>query len=316
MYVKNLYVSSRPPQRRRRPLNMGSLIPVVGILLVLFLAVSLMGKACSACLGGPGWLETVAQTAQEKRLSVEADFSKLPKNLDKAVVKSLKAQKNDGRIAWIVNNADAYAMDGAEQQGRFLKLAADDPAAIDYVFDLPSRYPAKAGEPYTDKVTKGTIPLLMQWDQRWGYTKYCGTTFGTTGCCPTTLSMVYMGLTGKTDKTPYDTSVMAKKGGYAYDGEGTVADFLPAAASKLGLGCEEIYPDADELTSYLAQGYPVIVNVGPGDFTTAGHFIVACGLDENGKVIVNDPYSTVRSDKVWSVDTIAGQAISMYAFYN
>ena len=313
MYVKNLYVGGIPPKRR---LNIGSLIPVVAILLVLLLVVSLLGKACSACMGPDGaWLHTVVATGQEKHASIQADFSKLPKKLDKATVKALKAQKDDGRIALIVNNADAYAMDGAAQQGRLLKLAADDPQAIDYVFNLPSRYPEESGQPYMEKVAKGTIPLLMQWDQRWGYVKYCGTTFGTTGCCPTALSMVYMGLTGKTDKTPYDMAVLAEQGGYAYDGEGTVGAFLTDIAPKLGLGCEELYPDASELVFYLQEGYPVIVNVGPGDFTTAGHFLVAVGLDDSGKVIVNDPYSSVRSAKTWSADTLANQAIAMYAFY-
>lgn len=306
VFISSLYEKAPSNARRheaaRRRFPTRLLIVALVALLVLFFAVSSAVKACS------NDSEIVIE-------EVQADWSRLPEGLDESVVKGLKAQGSDMRIAEIVNNAEAYAVDGAARQAKLFKLAAEEPDAIDYVHDLPESYPAKKGEAYKEDVAKGEIPLLMQWDQRWGYTTYCGSFFGATGCCPTTLSMVYMGLTGETDKTPYDMAQLSVKNGFAVDGEGTVSSFLTFAAPELGLGCEEFYPDADELLSYLEQGYPVIVNVGEGDFTDSGHFIVAVGVDENGKVIVNDPYSSVKSAKAWSADKIASQSIGMYAFY-
>ncbi|MCD8152609.1 MAG: C39 family peptidase [Clostridiales bacterium] len=37
--------------------------------------------------------------------------------------------------------------------------------------------------------------------------------------------------------------------------------------------------------------------MGPGDFTTGGHFIVLTGIDSDGNVIVNDPNSRINSEK-------------------
>lgn len=132
-----------------------------------------------------------------------------------------------------------------------LELAAKDPEALDYVADFPDRYPASSGAAYSDTVARGSVPDLKQWDQRWGYVEYCGAALGSTGCCPTSLSMAYMALTGKTDKSPADMAALATADGYAVDGEGTIGDFLVDDAGKLGLACEEFSPSAASLVRYL-----------------------------------------------------------------
>ena len=196
-----------------------------------------------------------------------------------------------------------------------LELAAKDPQAINYVLDFPQRYPASSGESYSDSVERGTVPDLKQWDERWGYVEYCGAAIGSTGCCPTSLSMVYMALTGKTDKTPADMAALATADGFAVDGEGTIGDFLVDDASKLGLACDEFSPSAANLVRYLKNGYVVVVNVGQGDFTDSGHFFVARGVASDGSIQINDPYSSVNTAKTWDANTIVNQSIAMYAFH-
>ena len=46
------------------------------------------------------------------------------------------------------------------------------------------------------------VPLLMQWDERWGYGYYAGELMGISGCGPTCLSMVCIYLLGDTELTP------------------------------------------------------------------------------------------------------------------
>ena len=209
-------------------------------------------------------------------------------------------------------------------QYKVLKLAADEPEAIKYVRDFPSSYPAS--KPDEDKslgmsssspasnIPDTDIPHFYQWDRRWGYTPYSGAAFGLTGCGPTSLAMVYQGVTGKSDKTPYDMCKLADEKGYMTEYEGTLGEFFTETAEELGLVCEELYPEAETLRSSLEHGQTVIVNLAPGYFTDTGHYLVATALTPEGQAIVNDPYSVERSSQTWDLDLLASQSYVMYGY--
>ena len=232
----------------------------------------------------------------------------------------IEAAKTNDNVRWIAAHYDQYDEDGLAVEAKLLKLAAADPAAVNYVLFWPDKYPQESGEPLTDSETMVTastgqsVPRYYQWDTRWGYTVYSSTAFALTGCCPTSLSMVYAGLTGKRDLSPYDLGVIAEQDGYATTYDGTDASFLPGEASRLGLSCTEVGVSSSSLRSALNSGMVCIINVGPGDFTTNGHYIVAVGLDEAGDLIINDPYSDVRSNKTWDIDTVISQTKVIYGY--
>ena len=58
----------------------------------------------------------------------------------------------------------------------------------------------------------------------------------------------------------------------------------------------------------------IIANLGPGIFTQNGHYFVLTGVDTDGKIIINDPYSEVRSTQTWDADLIIGETIAFFAF--
>lgn len=297
------------------------LVTVIVIVLVgLALALGTgQPTASSSSTEGDTTSATSSDTSEnntESNLSTEQVKSALRNaGLSKAeATKGARLSQSDTRIAQIAGNADAYKKDGTEVQKKLLELAIDDPEAIDFVLDWPDRYPAASGEAYTDKVTKGTIPQLYQWDQRWGYTTYSGATFARTGCAPTALAMVYMGLTGNEDKTPYDMAQLAREDGYESPHDGTVGDFLTDDAEKLGLTCQTLVIDETALRTWLDQGGVIICNVGAGDFTDGGHFFVITGIDKKGKLTIHDPYSSVRSAKHWGINRILNQTIALYGF--
>ena len=54
--------------------------------------------------------------------------------------------------------------------------------------------------------------------------------------------------------------------------------------------------------------------MGPGHFTSAGHFIVLTDVDENGQITVADPGSEERSNQTWDKDLVASEAVQMWSF--
>lgn len=282
---------------------------VAGIVVLLIIVAVVIGSCTKGCSADD---PNAADPGQEQTEPVEVN---IPDGIEAGLKARLEtAAAGNADIAWIANHADQYTADGEAVQVKLLDLAIDEPEAVGFVRDYLDRYPSDTAEAYTDEVTQGTVPHLYQWDKRWGYTTYSSTAFALTGCCPTALSMVYMGLTGNNDISPYDMGVRAQEGGYMTEYEGTDASFLTEAAPDLGLSCTDIGVDADAVRSALDAGQVVICDVGPGDFTSSGHYFVITGINEDGTVTINDPYSAVRSAQTWDVDTIVGQTIAFYAY--
>lgn len=225
----------------------------------------------------------------------------------------VQAATTNEDTAWIAAHPDAYAVDGEDVQRKLLKLSAVEPEAVPFVRGFPDAYPAETATP-SDTPSAGTVPRLYQWDIRWGYTVYSSTTFALTGCCPTSLSMVYQGLTGNGDLSPFDMGQRAREGGYETEYNGTDAFFLVNEAPSLGLSCEMISVDADALRGALSSGCIVICNVGAGDFTEGGHFFVITGANDDGTITINDPYSAERSNRSWDIDQVLSQTMALYAY--
>lgn len=159
------------------------------------------------------------------------------------------------------------------------------------------------------------IPLFIQWDPRWGYRTYGSDFMGITGCGPTCLSMVVCGLTGNTEANPYAVACWSFDNGHYVYGAGTAWSLMTAGASHYGLCSEGIPVSADSVLSSLRAGRPVITSVGPGIFTYFGHFILLTGLDEDGKILLNDPNNPENSFVSWDASTIVSQAKAMWSFW-
>ncbi len=157
------------------------------------------------------------------------------------------------------------------------------------------------------------VPLLMQWDSRWGYTLYGSDILGITGCGPTSLSMVALYLLGDADMTPSRIASFASENGYCIPGNGTSWTLMSEGAEKLGLDATELPLDEDIMARNLNAGNPIICIMGPGDFTDSGHYIVLTEYKE-GKFKVNDPNSRERSKKLWSYDDIKEQIRNIWTY--
>ena len=163
-------------------------------------------------------------------------------------------------------------------------------------------------------VTDGKIPLFLQWDERWGYRTYGDNFLAITGCGPTALSMVYVGLTGDTSMNPYAVAQMAQEDGFYVNGSGSAWSMMTELATKLGLSAQELSLSEDSIRQELSQGHPIICIMGPGDFTTSGHFVVLTGVDSDGKITVNDSNSKKNSNKAWKIDDLMSQIRDLWVY--
>lgn len=151
----------------------------------------------------------------------------------------------------------------------------------------------------------GRVPHYLQWDTRWGYKPYCESFFASAGCGPTALAMAIHGVNPDADVTPYDIAERAETLGYAIPNVGTDIALFPHVAPEYDVTCKTIGRDKATWKRILDHGGTIILNVGPGDFTHYGHFIVLAEYAD-GKFLVHDPNSILRS-RLWSYETLERQ---------
>ncbi|MBR1781114.1 MAG: C39 family peptidase [Oscillospiraceae bacterium] len=195
-----------------------------------------------------------------------------------------------------------------------MDLAENNGEAIDYVYLYPLRKDDTPEIDLTDEAAGEGVPRLIQWDARWGYLPYGDGLIGYTGCGPTCLSMVALALTGNADLTPAYVARWAEEGGYYVSGSGTAWSLMSSGCAQLGLTSAELPLDELRMAAQLEQGHPIICSMGPGDFTTRGHFVVLWGY-EDGAFRLNDPNSPERSERAWRFEELSGQIKNLWAFW-
>lgn len=188
------------------------------------------------------------------------------------------------------------------EEARDFVLAYDSSKGVSDIIDV------------TNEVNEGEIPFFLQWDERWGYAYYGDDFMAVEGCGPTALSMVYCGLTGDTSMHPLAMARLAEERGYYVSGSGSSWSMMTDLAWELGLDVRDVYFDRDGILNELLAGNPIICIVGPGDFTTSGHFIVLTAVDEKGLVTIHDPNSRDNSEKRWEIDTIMNQTENLWSY--
>lgn len=215
----------------------------------------------------------------------------------------------NSKIQQIINNKELYP-------DRLIESLKHNSELVDFAFD----YPEKKGTfnehiDLSDKYREGQIPLFMQWDKEWGYAPYGQEgVIGLDGCGPTSLSMVYVGLTGDLSYNPQVLAEFSERNGYLdRKTDLTLWALMSEGAKKLGLDSKELPLDENTMVKELSKGHPIICSMGPGDFTTTGHFIVIYDYAD-GYFKINDPNSRSRSEKKWSYSDIKTQIKNLWAF--
>ncbi|MBQ8935098.1 MAG: C39 family peptidase [Oscillospiraceae bacterium] len=211
------------------------------------------------------------------------------------------------------NTSETDILNSSEIPERLLQMAETYPETLDFVKQYPELHDQHPEIDLTAEAESDTVPLLLQWDTRWGYESYGDGLIGYTGCGPTCLSMVALYLTGDPDDSPLAVAQYADENGYYVDGSGTAWSFMSQGAAHFGLSATEFPLSESAMKSALDAGEPIICVVGPGDFTPSGHFIVLTGYTSEG-FTVNDPNSIIRSGQAWSFERLKGQIRNLWAY--
>ena len=211
--------------------------------------------------------------------------------------------------------ADYYGIDFESYPERLWAVYENNPEARDFVL----RYPIEVKESHEVDMTEfenvNDVPLFIQWDERWGYTQYGSFVGGVTGCGPTCLSMVAYYYTKDQSMSPDKIMQFAIDNNYYVYGHGTAWALMSEGSEKLGFDSMEVPLQESKIAEYLSAGNPIICSVGPGDFTTFGHFIVLVDY-EDGMIRVNDPNSYERSNCLWAYDEIKDQINNMWVIFD
>lgn len=159
-----------------------------------------------------------------------------------------------------------------------------------------------------------TVPHFLQWDVRWGFLDYGGECVAVAGCGPLCLSMVGYYLS-KNEKlfSPDKVVKFALDSGYCIKDVGTAWALMSEGAEQLGLTVETLPLNEEMIVESVQSGHPVILIMGPGVFTTVGHFIVVHGY-EDGKFLINDPNSKIRTEKRWSFDEFSSEILNIWSY--
>lgn len=194
----------------------------------------------------------------------------------------------------------------------YLAALANNPEMLEYVQGYP-KHQGETDAKLTEKEKSEKYPLFLQWDTRWGYGSYGGSSIGISGCGPTCLAMAAYALTEDDSITPLKTAQYSEAKGYYVEGTGTSWELMTSGAEAFGITGKELSLSESLMKKELDAGHPIICAMGAGDFTTAGHFIMIYGYDKKG-FKVNDPNCKARSEKKWTYEELSVQIKNLWSY--
>ncbi|MBR4026406.1 MAG: hypothetical protein IKJ01_02450, partial [Lachnospiraceae bacterium] len=180
---------------------------------------------------------------QVQSMNNENEKNHINQNPEIDMKNASKEEIQQWKLNYILTHSELYTSDLQE-------LVQKNSETIDYVYGYPN-YVANLNQErsfitnendidLTKEVREDTIPLLLQWDTRWGYISYGTGMIGYTGCAPTCLSMVALYLTKNPIYTPIYIAERAENQGYYCDGVGTSWKFMDTGCKQFGIKAKEL----------------------------------------------------------------------------
>ena len=125
--------------------------------------------------------------------------------------------------------------------------------------------------------------------------------------------MVLYYMTGDETLLPDVISEYSMENDYYMYGTGTKWTLFEGAGKLYGLTVTQPDISKDVMTQALESGNLIICSMGPGVFTSTGHFVVFYGY-EDGMFYVNDPNCVYRSRRTWEYEEFGSQIKRIWVF--
>lgn len=311
-------------KKRRKRILRRKLLRAAVLFVMLIMIIGVIALAVIGVKKAAGLFEKEKPTASDKVEQVEKEdkTKELEAQEDEVTLQlvSNTPQKltREQSIAQITKMAETYPVmqeileRQAEYPDELLLMLANNPETLEFVKNYPELQGTVNNADQLKKIRKGSIPLLIQWDERWGYGIYGDSNIAISGCGPTSLAMVAAGLRQDPSVTPFTVANYAQEQGY-YSEAGTSWDLMTTGCEQFGIHGEEMSLGENEVKEQLESGHPIICSMGPGTFTTEGHYIVLCGW-KNGMIEIHDPNSISRSKKLWAYGELESQIKNMWVY--
>lgn len=155
-------------------------------------------------------------------------------------------------------------------------------------------------------LTGGSVDVtyFCQSSDEWKDLPYGTDTIGPYGCGPTVMAIAVASLTD-TDTDPAVMAAWAVEHGYWARRTGSYHSIVLGTARSFGLVAEPFTSrDTNDVLDALFQGKMLVALMGPGHFTSGGHFILLRGITLSGEVLVADPNSPENSLTLWDAQLI------------
>lgn len=252
----------------------------------------------------------IERSKEEAKKAEEEKIEPIPSDISDPEVLSYleefqKRAKNDKRYNEVIKNSKEYQKD-------VLELLYKNDETLDFVLSKSNFRMPGIFVKIDKECGNGVIPILQQWDPKWGWYKYGENILALNGCGPTSLAMVITGLTGNDGINPMEIAKYSDENGY-HEKAGTNWDLMTDIVEKYGVKGRRISVAKESFENALNSGNPIICSVGPGYFTKEGHFIVISGI-KDGKLIIHDPNSIKNSKKLWEFNDIKNQIKAAWAY--
>ena len=245
-------------------------------------------------------------TVAKKAVKANSEDAKKAKDKEKT---EKKAETEEERIARVRQEAV-----NAGYPEKVIELLDKNPETVQFVEDYAKKKDqAPAATVEAEDGYSGMFPEILQWDERWGYAPYGTSIIAVSGCGPTCVSMLVVGLTGDKTVTPAVVADYATQNHYVDENNDTTWAFMTSGVEHWGLTCRESNGNESEIAKELEAGHPVICSMRPGDFTDIGHFIILTSYN-NGNVTICDPFSLENSKKSWNYSQISSQIKAVWVY--